>query len=101
MLKFGVSLDGLCCEIVVIIMVMDFILEDQFFCVFGYIFVGGYFVGYYFYKWVEVLSVDVFFVFEEVGLDQEDQVCVMGVCFCDIVFSFGGSCFLVEVFEVF
>lgn len=35
---------------------------------FVYVFVGdGYFSGYYSYMWFEVMDVDVFVVFEEVG----------------------------------
>ena len=47
--------------------------------------------GYYSYKWAEVLSADAFSAFEEVGLDQEDQVRETGARFRDTVLSLGGS----------
>ena len=80
---------------------MDPIPEDQFLCAFGHIFAGGYSAGYYSYKWAEVLSADAFSAFEEVGLDQEDQVRAAGARFRDTVLSLGGSRSPAEVFEAF
>merc|ERR1711861_44494 len=57
--------------------------NDRFLCAFGHIFAGGYSAGYYSYKWAEVLSADAFAAFEEVGLDQEDQVRETGARFRD------------------
>ena len=65
--------------------------EDRFLCAFGHIFAGGYSAGYYSYKWAEVLSADAFAAFEEVGLDQEENVQATGQRFRDTVLSLGGS----------
>ena len=75
--------------------------EDQFLCAFGHIFAGGYSAGYYSYKWAEVLSADAFAAFEEVGLDQEQQVRATGARFRDTVLSLGGSRTPAEVFQAF
>ena len=75
--------------------------EDQFLCAFGHIFAGGYSAGYYSYKWAEVLSADAFAAFEEVGLDQEQQVRATGARFRDTVLSLGGSRAPAEVFQAF
>ncbi|KAE8698819.1 putative cytosolic oligopeptidase A [Hibiscus syriacus] len=48
--------------------------EDRFLCAFNNIFAGGYGVGYYSYKWAEVLSADVFSAFEDVGLKDNKAV---------------------------
>ena len=71
--------------------VMPPIPEDRFLCAFGHIFSGGYSAGYYSYKWAEVLSADAFAAFEEVGLDQEENVQATGQRFRDTVLSLGGS----------
>ena len=81
--------------------VMEPILEDRFLCAFGHIFAGGYSAGYYSYKWAEVLSADAYAAFEEVGLDQEDQVRATGARFRDTVLSLGGSRAPAEVFKAF
>jgi len=99
--ELGVSPDGLRREIAATTTVMDPIPEDQFLCAFGHIFAGGYSAGYYSYKWAEVLSADAFSAFEEVGLDQEDQVRATGARFRDTVLSLGGSRSPSEVFEAF
>ena len=99
--ELGVSPDGLRREIAATTTVMDPIPEDQFLCAFGHIFAGGYSAGYYSYKWAEVLSADAFSAFEEVGLDQEDQVRETGARFRDTVLSLGGSRSPSEVFEAF
>ena len=99
--ELGVSPDGLRREIAATTTVMDPIPEDQFLCAFGHIFAGGYSAGYYSYKWAEVLSADAFSAFEEVGLDQEDQVRATGARFRDTVLSLGGSRSPAEVFEAF
>ena len=75
--------------------------EDQFLCAFGHIFAGGYAAGYYSYKWAEVLSADAFAAFEEVGLDEEQQVRATGARFRDTVLSLGGSRAPAEVFQAF
>ena len=81
--------------------VMEPIPEDRLLCAFGHIFAGGYSAGYYSYKWAEVLSADAYAAFEEVGLDQEDQVRATGARFRDTVLSLGGSRAPAEVFKAF
>ncbi|MFM7478182.1 MAG: M3 family metallopeptidase [Microcystis aeruginosa] len=75
--------------------------EDAFLCSFGHIFAGGYAAGYYSYKWAEVLSADAFAAFEEVGLDNEEAVKVIGRRFRDTVLSMGGSSHPMNVFKAF
>ena len=75
--------------------------EDAFLCSFGHIFAGGYAAGYYSYKWAEVLSADAFSAFEEVGLENEEQIRETGRRFRDTVLSLGGSLDPKQVFEAF
>ena len=99
--ELGISPDDLRRQLATTPTVMPPIPEDRFLCAFGHIFAGGYSAGYYSYKWAEVLSADAFAAFEEVGLDQEDQVQATGARFRDTVLSLGGSRSPAEVFEAF
>lgn len=81
--------------------VIEPIKEDAFLCAFSHIFAGGYAAGYYSYKWAEVLSADAFSAFEEVGLDQEDEIVAIGRRFRATVLSLGGSRSPAEVYEQF
>ena len=75
--------------------------EDRFLCAFGHIFSGGYSAGYYSYKWAEVLSADAFAAFEEVGLDQEENVQATGQRFRNTILSLGGSQRPADVYKSF
>jgi len=81
--------------------VLEPIAEDAFLCAFSHIFAGGYAAGYYSYKWAEVLSADAFSAFEEVSLEQEEEIVATGRRFRDTVLSLGGSRSPAEVFEAF
>ena len=97
----GLTPDQMRRQIATTTTVMEPIPEDQFLCAFGHIFAGGYSAGYYSYKWAEVLSADAFSAFEDVGLDQEDDIRRTGARFRDTVLSMGGSRSPAEVFEAF
>ena len=75
--------------------------EDRFLCRFNHIFAGGYSVGYYSYKWAEVMSADAFGAFEEVELDNEDAVREVGRKFRDTDLSLGGGVAPMDVFKRF
>ena len=75
--------------------------EDGFLCAFSHIFAGGYAAGYYSYKWAEVLSADAFSAFEEVGLENEDEVQKVGRRFRDTVLAMGGGEDPMTVFKSF
>ncbi|WP_320667790.1 M3 family metallopeptidase [Prochlorococcus sp. MIT 1307] len=77
------------------------IKEDQFLCAFSHIFAGGYSAGYYSYKWSEVLSADAYAAFEEVEVDNEEQIKAIGKRFRDTVLSLGGSKSPQDVFKKF
>ncbi|AFZ47404.1 oligopeptidase A [Cyanobacterium stanieri PCC 7202] len=82
-------------------MVMSPLPEDRFLCAFGHIFAGGYAAGYYSYKWAEVLSADAFSAFEEVDLEDEGAIALIGKRFRDTVLGLGGSLSPMEVFKQF
>ena len=77
------------------------IAEDATICSFEHLFAGGYAAGYYAYKWSEVLSADAFAAFEEVGLENEADICTLGQHYRDTVLSLGGSRDAGEVFRGF
>ena len=64
--------------------------EDHFICSFGHIFSGGYAAGYYSYKWAEVLSADAFSAFEDVGLDNDEEIAKVGIEYRYTVLELGG-----------
>jgi oligopeptidase A len=75
--------------------------DDQFLCSFSHIFAGGYSAGYYSYLWADVLSADAFSAFEEVGLENVEQLAKVGIKFRDTVLALGGSMHPAEVFRKF
>jgi len=75
--------------------------EDRFLCTFGHIFGGGYAAGYYSYKWAEVMSADAFGAFEDVGLDNDEEVKKVGRSFRKTVLALGGGIPPSEVFKSF
>lgn len=75
--------------------------EDRFLCSFGHIFAGGYAAGYYSYKWAEVMSADAFAAFEEVGLDNEEEIQRTGRRFRETVLAMGGGVHPREVYRSF
>ena len=64
---------------------------------FSHIFAGGYAAGYYSYKWAEVLSADVFSVFEEMGVLNA----AIGQKFLHCILEQGGSRPAMESFRCF
>jgi oligopeptidase A len=65
--------------------------EDRFLCSFSHIFAGGYSAGYYSYKWAEIMSSDAFGAFEEIDLNNKEQVKEIGLKFRETVLGRGGS----------
>jgi oligopeptidase A len=72
-------------------------LNNRFQNGFSHIFAGGYAAGYYSYKWAEVLSADVFSVFEEVGVFDA----TIGQKFLHCILEQGGSRPAMESFRCF
>ncbi|MCC7081212.1 MAG: M3 family metallopeptidase [Burkholderiales bacterium] len=70
---------------------------NRFAASFSHIFGGGYAAGYYSYKWAEVLSADVYSVFEETGVLNA----ATGKRFRDEILGVGGSRPALESFVAF
>jgi oligopeptidase A len=64
---------------------------------FSHIFAGGYGAGYYSYKWAEVLSADVYALFEENGVLNP----VVGERFWSEILGMGGSRDAIDSFKAF
>ncbi|HEX8980553.1 MAG TPA: M3 family metallopeptidase [Parasulfuritortus sp.] len=64
---------------------------------FSHIFAGGYAAGYYSYKWAEVLSADVYALFEENGVLNP----VVGERFWSEILGVGGSRDAIDSFKAF
>ena len=64
---------------------------------FSHIFTGGYAAGYYSYKWAEVLSADVYALFEEHGVLNP----VIGERFWSEILGMGGSRDAIDSFKAF
>ncbi len=64
---------------------------------FSHIFAGGYAAGYYSYKWAEVLSADVYALFEENGVLNP----VIGERFWSEILGVGGSRDAIDSFKAF
>jgi len=64
---------------------------------FSHIFAGGYAAGYYSYKWAEVLSADVYALFEEHGVLNP----TIGERFWSEILGVGGSRDAIESFKAF
>lgn len=75
--------------------------EDKFLCSFSHIFAGGYSAGYYSYKWAEIMSADAFSAFEEIDLNDPQQVAELGRKFRDTVLAKGGGEHPADVFKEF
>ena len=99
--ELGISPDTFRRRIAETTSVLPPIKEDRFLCSFGHIFAGGYAAGYYSYKWAEVLSADAFAAFEEVGLEQDDDVAATGERFRNTILSLGGSLRPADVYRRF
>jgi len=75
--------------------------EDKFLCSFSHIFAGGYSAGYYSYKWAEIMSADAFSAFEDIDLNDPQQVAEIGRRFRDTVLAKGGGEHPADVFKQF
>lgn len=75
--------------------------EDHFLCAFSHIFAGSYAAGYYSYKWAEVLSADLFSAFEDVGLENTEEIQNLGGKFRETLLAHGGSIEPIKVFKAF
>jgi oligopeptidase A len=81
--------------------VLEPMAEDHFLCAFSHIFAGSYAAGYYSYKWAEVLSADLFSAFEDVGLENSEEIQNLGGKFRETLLAHGGSIEPIKVFKAF
>ena len=75
--------------------------DDRFICAFSHIFAGGYSAGYYSYKWAEVMSADAFSAFEEINMDNIQELKKVGMRFRETILAKGGGTHPSEVFKEF
>ena len=75
--------------------------DDRFVCSFSHIFAGGYSAGYYSYKWAEIMSSDAFGAFEELNLDNKEEIAKLGKKFRETILAKGGGEHPAEVFRQF
>ena len=75
--------------------------DDRFICSFSHIFAGGYSAGYYSYKWAEVMSADAFGAFEEIDLNNKEDLAKVGQKFRNTILARGGGQHPAEVFRDF
>lgn len=75
--------------------------EDRFLCSFTHIFSGGYSAGYFSYMWADVLAADVFGLFEEAGLENDEAVQRIGRRYAQTLLGEGGARHPMEVFKSF
>jgi len=80
---------------------MPMVEGDTFLNAFTHIFSGGYSAGYYGYKWSEVMSADLFGLFEETGLADDTAMKCLGAKYRETVLGMGGSKSALEVFRDF
>jgi oligopeptidase A len=75
--------------------------NDRFLCSFEHIFSGGYSAGYYSYIWAEIMSLDAFSAFEEVGLINDEKISELGLKFRNTILAKGGGTNPLKVFKEF
>lgn len=80
--------------------VMPLIPEDKFLNNFLHLFSSDYAVGYYGYKWSEVLAADAFALFKKHGF-SDTQLREMGQRYLDTILAAGGSAHPAELFKKF
>jgi len=74
--------------------------NNCFICNFAHIFAGGYSCGYYSYIWSEVLSADIFNVFEN-NMNDEKKIKILGKKFRETILGQGGSKHPLQIFKDF
>jgi len=82
-------------------LVKDIDEDDKFLCAFEHIFAGGYAAGYYSYKWAEIMSLDAFSAFEEIDMNNDDEIKRVGLQFRNTILAKGGGTDPLTVFKEF